>query len=86
MIVMISAAHFASTATHRSLEKKKRPPTWWCCPSFHAPGALLVKFNKVLIVMRIYPAVACLRCRECVVIIIRTTAGDAKNAKQQLPS
>ena len=51
-------------------------------PEFpHTPGALLVKFNKALIVMRIYPAVACLRCRECVIIIIRTTAGDAKKAK-----
>ena len=37
---MAQSPRFASTAIHRSLEKKKRPPTWFSCPSFHTPGAL----------------------------------------------
>ena len=45
---------FASTAIQRSqTNKKKVPPTWFSCPSFHTPGALLVNSNKVLSTMRI---------------------------------
>ena len=60
--------------TTTSCEPKEVPPTWFSCPSFH----ILVKSNKELIIMRINPAVACLRCRACVVIILITIAGDEK--------
>ena len=70
-------------AIQRSLANKKKCPQLpqVFLPEFPHTETLLVKSNKLLLIMRINPAVPCLRCRECVVIIVITAAGDSKNAK-----